>query len=111
MSSSTRPQSTKSWGALSSSPSTASLRRSTVIPRLTAISDAMVSHIESTMRWYCSLFSGLADDLVYISPADLYLPWRISCTLTPSLSRRSPMKIIWLETPFIIVVAPSWTVM
>ena len=66
--------------------------------------------MESTILWYCSLFSALELLRVYISPADLYLPWRISCILTPNLLSRSPKKVIWLETPVIEIVDPGWLV-
>ena len=53
----------------------------------------------SAITWYCSRFSSEGAFRTNISPADLYLPWRISWTFTPTLSRRSLRKSIWLETP------------
>ena len=54
------------------------LRESTLIPLASAVSLAILSHMESTMTWFCSMFSGLAEFLTNISPALLYFPWRIS---------------------------------
>ena len=96
----------KSWGRLSLRLSMASSSCSTLKSLLSAISPDMVSHMESTILWYCSRFSGLLEERVYISPADLYLPWRMSCTLIPRRESRSPRKVIWALTPVIIGVAP-----
>ena len=81
------------------------------MPLLSAMLSAMLSHIESTTLWFCSLFSWLDLALVYISPADLYFPCLTSCTLTPKRLRRSPRNTIWLETPVIGAVPPMCEVM
>ena len=54
------------------------LSESTLMSLLLAVSSSIVSHIESIIAWFCSIFSGLGAFFAYISPALLYLPWRIS---------------------------------
>ena len=66
----------------------------------------MEAQREFTITWVCSRFSGEEMLRMNISPALLYLPWRMSCTFTPSLSKMSLRKNCWVARPVSIYVPP-----
>ena len=84
------------------------LSLSFVMPLLSQILSAMLFQMELIITWFCSRFSSLGLFFIYISPADLYFPWRMSWTLTPNLSRRSFRNMSWVPTPVIMLLPPEY---